>query len=170
MTRSTRPILCMPMAACLLTAVLAGEAAAQKDVPFKATIQSIETTVAVFPPEVPFPTLFVDGSGSGRATHLGRYTLTFEYEINLDEFITVGGSAHFVAANGDSLFAELLEGQGTVPTDDGISFIVATYEITGGTGRFAGATGSFTEESVINVITHVKFGSFDGSIRFGKAK
>jgi hypothetical protein len=157
------------MAAYLLTAVLAGEAAAQKDVPFKATIQSIETTVAVFPPEVPFPTLFVDGSGLGRATHLGNYTITFEYEVNLNDFTAIG-SAHFVAANGDSLFAEIIEAHGTVPTDEGISFIVATYDITGGTGRFAGATGIFTEESVLNVITHVKFGSFDGSIRFGKAK
>jgi hypothetical protein len=159
----------MPMAAYLLTAVLAGEAAAQNAVPFKATIQSIETTVAVFPPEVPFPTLLVDGSGSGRATHLGNYTITFEYVVNLDDFTAIG-SVHFVAANGDSLFAEIVESQGTVPTDEGISFLESTYDITGGTGRFAGARGSITEESVINVITHVKFGSFDGSIRFGKAK
>jgi hypothetical protein len=36
--------------------------------------------------------------------------------------------------------------------------------ITGGTGRFADATGSFTLERVINLSTGVSSGSFSGTI------
>lgn len=148
----------------LLTAVILAAActspAAANNVPFKGTIDSVETTVAVFPPDVQFPTLLVEGSGSGNATHLGAYTVTFTFEVNLDDF-TASGSYEFVAANGDRVFTDVI-GQGTVPDEDGISFLTATHTITGGTGRFAGASGSFTEESVLNTFTHVKFGSLDG--------
>jgi hypothetical protein len=157
-------IVCLQTAALFMTAVLTAPAAAQHQVPFKGTLESIETTVAVFPPDVPFPTLFVEGSGSGDATHLGAYSVTFTFEVNLDDF-TATGSYEFVAANGDSIFTEVA-GQGTVPDEDGISFLTATHTITGGTSRFAGATGSFIEDSVLNVITHVKFGSFNGTIEF----
>jgi hypothetical protein len=161
-------MLCLQMAAMSLTAVLAGPAAADNNIPFKGTIQSVETTFALFPPDVPFPTLFVEGSGSGHATHLGEYSVTFEFEVNLDAFVAFG-SYHFIAANGDSIFTDIV-GLGTVPTEDGVSFLVVTHTIIGGTGRFEGATGSFTEESVLNVFTHVKSGSFDGSIVLDKAK
>lgn len=164
MFRLTRPIICLPLASCLLTAVLSGNAAAQNDVPFKGVIQAVETSLVLVPPDAPEPTLFVDASGLGRATHLGRFDVAYELEVTLDDFFGAG-SAHFVAANRDTLFTDV-EGEGTVPTADGISFIVETHVITGGTGRFAGATGSFTVERVINVFTGVTSGSMEGSIRF----
>ena len=150
------------LTAVILTTALANPASAKNNVPFKGTIDSVETTIAVFPPDVPFPTLLVDGSGSGHATHLGAYTVTFTFEVNLDDF-SATGFYEFVAANGDSLFTQVI-GQGTVPDQDGISFLTASHTITGGTGRFAGASGSFTEESVLNTFTHVKSGSFNGSL------
>jgi hypothetical protein len=148
--------------AVILTAVLASPAAAKHPVPFKGTINSIETTAAVFPPDVPFPTLLVEGSGSGNATHLGAYTVTFEFAVSLDDF-SASGSYEFVAANGDRLFTDVV-GLGTAPDEDGVSTLTVTHTITGGTGRFAGASGSFTEESVLNTFTHVKSGSFKGSM------
>ena len=117
------------LTAVILTAVLASPAAAKNNVPFKGTIDSVETTVAVFPPDVPFPTLLVEGSGSGHATHLGAYTVTFTFEVNLDDF-TATGFYELVAANGDRVFTEVV-GQGTVPDEDGISFLTATHTITG---------------------------------------
>ena len=146
-------------AVCLVLAVLAavglaGPTAAPKQVPFKGSIQAVEASVAQF------PTLFVEASGSGNAAHLGRFTVTYEFEVNIPTFEGFG-SAHFIAANGDSLFTEVT-GVGTDPNP--ISFIVETHTITGGTGRFAGAAGSFTLERVINTVTGVTSGSFEGTI------
>ena len=142
------------MTALFLTAALADPGAAGKAVPFKGTIQAVETSV------VQFPTLFVEASGAGNATHLGRFTVTYEFDVNLLTFAGIG-SAHFIAANGDSIFTEII-GQGTVP--DPVSVIVETHTITGGTDRFAGATGSFTLERLLNTATGVTSGSFDGTI------
>jgi hypothetical protein len=104
----------------------------------------------------------VEASGSGVATQLGRFTVTYEVEVNLDTFFGVG-SAEYVAANGDRIFTEG-HGQGTVPTEDGTSFIVEANIITGGTGRFEGTTGQFILVRVINVFTGVTSGVFGGTI------
>jgi hypothetical protein len=42
--------------------------------------------------------------------------------------------------------------------------IVETYTIRGGTGPFAGASGSFTVQRLVNKITGVTSGLFDGNI------
>jgi hypothetical protein len=95
-----------------LAVVPAGQAEAKKSVPFKGFIQADEESFPLFPPDVPFPTLFVDASGSGVATQLGKFTVTYDFEVNLDTFFGVG-SAEYVAANGDRVFTEG-QGQGTV--------------------------------------------------------
>jgi hypothetical protein len=142
----------------VLTAALAGPAAAAQQVPFKGSLQAVESYV------VQFPTLFVDASGTGKATHLGRFTVTYQVEVDL---LTGGGPAsiHLVAANGDAIFATG-SGQDSPTEDPDVSFIVETYTITGGTGRFAGATGSFTVERFVNVVTGITEGSFNGTIVF----
>jgi hypothetical protein len=132
-TRSSLALITM-----FVTIGLGGPAAAQKGVPFHGTLQGVETDVAEF------PTLFVDGSGTGIATHLGRFTVTWEATVNL---VTGSGSGvfHFIAANGDSIFTEDL-GQAEPTDPPGVFQIVEINTITGGTGRFEGATGSFTLE------------------------
>jgi hypothetical protein len=152
----------LPMTAVFLTAVLIAPAAAlagpvtTHPVPFKGSVHAVETF------DVQPPSLFSEGVGTGEATHLGRYTVTYQVEVDLMSGAGVG-SAHFIAANGDSLLAEFV-GQGTPTADPNISSIEETYTITGGTGRFAGATGSFTMERLINLATGVTSGSFDGAI------
>ena len=154
----TKTILYLQMTALLLTTALAGPGSAEKPRPFKGSVQAVE----IF--DVQFPTLFTQGSGAGHATHLGGFTVTYKFTVNL--FSAAGiGSAHFIAANGDSLFTEVL-GQGNPTGDPDFSFIVETHTITGGTGRFAGATGSFTVMRLLNTVTGVTRGSFEGTISY----
>lgn len=149
-------VLYLQMTALLMTAALAGNEPAQKEVPFRGCIEAVEISVAQP------PTLFVDASGSGNATHLGRFTVTYEVDVNLLNRASIG-SAHFIAANGDSIFTEFI-GQGNPIEGSDFSHIAETNTITGGTGRFAGATGSFTMERLLNRVTGVTSGSFCGTI------
>jgi hypothetical protein len=151
-----KTVLYLQMTALLLTAALAGPAAAAKGVPFHGTIQGVEIA------DVQFPKLFVEGSGSGRATHLGRFTMTYELEVDLLTHETFGSSV-FTAANGDSLTTDIT-GLGTPTENPDVHSIVEVHTITGGTGRFAGATGSFIRTYFLNVFTGVTSGSFDGTI------
>jgi hypothetical protein len=104
--------------------------------------------------------LLVDGSGTGNATHLGRYTVSFEAVVNLETLMGVG-TMSFVAANGDSIFTTF-NGQATPTPDPNIFLVVELETITGGTGRFAGATGSFTLEREVDLTTGLSSGSFVG--------
>ena len=144
------------LTAMLLTGALAGPAAADREVPFKGSLQAVETEI------VQFPTLFVDGTGSGNATHLGRFAMTYQVQVNL---LTRGGPAsiQLVAANGDEITGTGV-GQGTPTEDPDVASIVETYTITGGTGRFADITGSFTVNRLVNTTTGITSGSFEGAI------
>ena len=128
----------------------------EQAVPFHGAIQAIEVA------EVQFPKLFVDGSGSGKATHLGRFTVTYEVEGNLLTHETFGSSV-FTAANGDNVFTDII-GLGTPTENPDVHSIVEVHTITGGTGRFAGATGGFIRTEFLNLVTGVTSGSFDGTI------
>jgi hypothetical protein len=152
----TKTIMYLQMTALFLTASLTGLAAADKAVPFRGTLQQVESQ------DVHFPILFAEASASGNATHLGRYTMSSEFQVNL---LTLAGSgfAEFIAANGDTLFTAVTGQASPTANPDALS-IVETFTITGGTGRFAGATGSFTGERLLNTVTNISFGSFDGAI------
>jgi hypothetical protein len=153
----TKTILYLQMMALCLTATLAGRAAAEELSPLKGSIQGVE--IANFQ----FPKLFVDGSGSGRATHLGRFTVTYELEGDLLTHETFGSSL-FTAANGDSLATDFTGLGGTLTENPDVRSIVEVHTITGGTGRFAGATGSFIRKYLLNLVTGVTSGSFKGTI------
>jgi hypothetical protein len=112
--------------------------------------------------QVIFPTAFVDATGSGNATHLGLFTYRLQAELHIPT-LSASTSATLVAANGDSIFGEGW-GQGTPTGTPGIVSIVETYTITGGTGRFAGATGDFTVERLIDRATFVSSGTISGTI------
>src|SRR3954451_866304 len=71
---------------------------AQQLVPFSGSLQAHETTVSQ-DPGVSFVT---DGTGSGIATHLGRFTVTWEFTVILADG-TGTGPARYTAANGDEL-------------------------------------------------------------------
>ena len=72
------------------------------------------------------------------------------------------GSYQFTAANGDTLTADVSGLATLVPPG-----VLTTHEeavITGGTGRFADATGSFTADRTFYVATGTTVGSFQGTI------
>ncbi len=102
----------------------------------------------------------VELHGTGNATHLGRFTTTFLFQVDLSTSI---GSGTFVlrAANGDQVLGTET-GQATVM--GGVASIVENAIITGGTGRFTGATGSFTIERTLVQATGISSGSFTGTI------
>jgi len=152
----TKAIMYLQVTALCLTAALAGPGA-DKAVPFKGTLQQVESHV------VQFPIVSAEAIASGNATHLGRYTMTSEFQVNLLT-LTGSGFADFIAANGDSLFTEVA-GQASPTENLDVLSIVETYTITGGTGRFAGATGSFTGERLLDTVSNISSGSFDGTIR-----
>jgi hypothetical protein len=147
--------------AVLIVAVKQGTsvlAEATDEVPFKGILQAVETVdVSQFPIGV------VTGSGSGYATHLGHYSVTYEFVVNVVT-LTGTGTMHFVAANGDSLFVELAE-SAVFPTEEpGVIAGDVTWTIVGGTGRFVGATGELIESVVLNTFTGERSSTLDGFI------
>jgi hypothetical protein len=147
-------------AAMCLTVALAGTAAAKQEVPFHGSIQGVEIDI---PQGGPPPTsLSVNGSATGIATHLGRFTATYQVSVDLSNGSGIG-SLQLIAANGDQIFTTLV-GQGTPTGTPGINRIVEVNTITGGTGRFANAKGSFTVERLVDLTTGFTSGSFNGTI------
>ena len=147
------PLLIIALAGTTLTApAKAGE----KELPLKGTLQSVETYV------VAPPFMSVTANGSGNATHLGQYTITYEVQVNL-ETLSGEGTAQIVAANGDILYANI-SGQATPAGAPDVFNVVEEFTITSGTGRFENASGSFTLNRVVNITTGATSGTFDGSI------
>ncbi|MEO8075347.1 MAG: hypothetical protein ABI818_03395 [Acidobacteriota bacterium] len=73
------------------------------------------------------------------------------------------GSSQFIAANGDRLYATI-QGQGEPTDTPNLNRIVEINTIAGGTGRFAGAKGTFTVERLVDLGTGLTGGSFHGTI------
>jgi hypothetical protein len=140
----------------LASTSFAASAVTEKELLFKGTLRAVETHV------VTFPTFSLDATGSGNATQLGLYTMSFQGEVFIP---TLSGTttAVLVAADGSSLYADGV-GQGTATENPDFVSIVETYTITGGTGRFAGASGSFTVERLIQRSTGISSGTISGTI------
>ena len=157
MKKLSVPTIIALLLAILIVSTTLAAASARRPLPLKGSIEALETY------QINGPTMLVTATGSGEATHLGHYTVSYEVEVDLPTGTGTGLSAHYVAANGDSLFAEGA-GQATPTDDPNVFLVVETFTITGGTGRFAGATGSFTEERRVNIQTGVTSGTISGNI------
>jgi hypothetical protein len=140
----------------LASTVFAAPTASGQQLLLKGSVQDVESQ------QVAFPTITVDGTGSGNATQLGLYTISYHALLNIPT-LSASTSATLVAADGSSL-SGTGTGQGTPTSTPGIVSIVETYTITGGTGRFAGATGNFTVERVLNRATLTSSGTISGTI------
>ena len=139
------------------SAALAPQAQSGAQLPFRGSYHQTETGV----PQSP-TTILVTFSLEGTATHLGRYTTAGSHLVDLTTG-TAGGPGSMVAANGDQLFSTG-SGQATPTGVPGELSIADTSTITGGTGRFEGATGSFSGIRILNTATGISAGSFTGTI------
>ena len=125
-------------------------------IPFKGTLQSNEAYSTIF------PTMFVTATGSGEATVLGQITANYQTKVNLSD-LSQSGSVSFAGINGDSLLAKGV-GQAIEDRTPGMFSVVEIYTITGGTGRFARASGTLTLKRLVSVKASITSGSFEGYI------
>jgi hypothetical protein len=113
--------------------------------------------------EVNFPILRQRDYGTCQLSHLGRTGFDGTLEINL-LLGTQTGTRTFTAANGDELHATVA-GTST-PIGPGLIGFSATFTFTGGTGRFAHASGTAQGEGVGNQMTQTSEVRIDGSISY----
>ena len=123
-------------------------------VPFKGTFEGPQTTTPLVPPFA-----FSVVSATGTATHLGRLTLEIPHTVNRATS-TGEGTYTFTAADGDTLTADFTGKAQVGP----IISIEEHATITGGTGRFAGAAGTFTTHRLFDPVNGTTTGSFEGTI------
>ncbi len=156
----TKTILYLQIMAMFLIATFASHGATSIELPFHGTVQQVETQT------INFPFMSVEGSGMGKASLLGRFTETFEHEVNL--LTTEGiGSATFTGANADSISTEITATAGPVGT---LWRVTEHHTVIGGTGRFAGATGGFTLVRFFGDSPVISSGWFEGTIVVQRGK
>ena len=140
-----------------LSADVVASPSSRNEVPFNGTLEG-RLTVSI-PLQPPLLSNLIDATGT--ATQLGRFTLEIPHIVNTMTRMATG-TYEFTAANGDTLVATFT-GQATV-VSPGVLSVLETATIREGTGRFAGAIGSFTAERVFVMATGNITGSFEGTI------
>ena len=144
------------IASALLLVSIAGPVSAGDQVPFRG---SMSGTATITPLDPPIVAVLLETSGT--ASKLGRFTLEAPHIVNQATRMAVGTYV-FTAADGSTLTATLA-GTATLVAP-GVLAISETATITGGTGRFAGATGSFSTDRTFFPGTGETHGSFEGWI------
>jgi hypothetical protein len=139
--------------AVLVAAALGGPAAAGQHAAFSGNYQGT-ADVSKFPTVVLYAT--------GTATQLGQFTATVPHVVDPATREAVG-TFEFVGDNGDTIVGTMT-GIATLTETPNVLSIVETSTITGGTGRFVGATGGFTSHRLYDRATGAFAGSFTGTI------
>ena len=139
----------------------------------EAGVIRINGTIAGSESDAPFPDptegFYVNGSVTSTDTQLGPFTLFYTAPLAF-AFLgmppeSAGASRLIVgdAANGDSILTCLI-GNNPGSCANGDLHIVETATIIGGTGRYAGARGSFTMDRCVNLATGETSGTISGTI------
>jgi hypothetical protein len=132
--------------------------------PFKA---SLTGNAHLSPTDDPF-VLRNDETGKGTATHLGAFTWNdVEYAdfASIPGGVAVVGTFTMTAADGDRLYGEFTS-IGAFDQDGNLA-IRGHYLFTGGTGRFAEATGSGDIDAIANLSPGLPFeGTFTGTLGY----
>jgi hypothetical protein len=139
-----------------VSSAAATEARGGSALPFNGTLQSTESVVSE---DDASALRHLDGHGT--ATHLGQFNLQADFTVDKIKGDATG-TATWTAANGDRI-AVKVEGHGDIVVFPTVT-ITETHTITGGTGRFADASGHITIERSANILTGVSSGSLSGSI------
>jgi hypothetical protein len=130
------------------------------ELPFRGTLEAQEVHTGAF------PVLHSVLTGNGQATHLGRFTAEFVFDITIGGTApsTTTGTFTLTAANGDSISGAFT---GTGIVANGMVTIVENATIAEGTGRFANATGTFRVDRIGSQSTLRSSGSLNGTINLG---
>ena len=139
----------------------------------EAGVIRINGTIAGSESGAPFPDpaegFYVNGSVTSTDTQLGPFTMFYsvivDFAFNGTPPGAPGASSLVVggAANGDSILTCLI-GNNPGSCANGDLHLVETDTIIGGTGRYAGARGSFTTDGCSNLVTGETSGTISGTI------
>jgi hypothetical protein len=151
-----RSIVCVALTALALTC-FAHPLSASEEVPFNGNFDGVVSHSPVDP-----VTDAVLVEASGNANHLGQFDVVIPHLVNTPTR-TAAGHYEFTAANGDKVYADFT-GVAQPTATPGVIAIVETATITGGTGRFAGGTGSFVVQRLYDRIAGTTTASFEGTI------
>ena len=104
-------------------------------------------------------------TGIGESSHLGegRFVAVSTMNQTTPPPFQLGGTCVFYAANGDTFTSTFT---GTATPGPGRITVIVDHIITGGTGRFESATGSFTGTSIVNPANSVNSITYEGVISY----
>ena len=136
----------------------------------EAGVIRINGTIAGSESYAPFPDpaegFYVNGSVTSTDTQLGPFTEFYTAPVAFAFPEDATGATRLIvgdAANGDSILTCLI-GNNPDLCANGDLHIVELATIMGGTGRYAGARGSFTEDRCVNLATGETSGTISGTI------
>ena len=102
---------------------------------------------------------------AGTASYVGRFTITKKDATDLATGLSSGGVVQLSAANGDVIDGASV-GRSGEPTDTpNLGHAVFLVTITGGTGRFQGATGVLTMDFLVENSTIPAYISTTGTLK-----
>ena len=136
----------------------------------EAGVIRINGTIAGSESDVPFPDpaegFYVNGSVTSTDTQLGPFTQFYSAPLVFAFPEDDTGASRLIvgdAANGDSILTCSI-GNNPGSCANGDFHLVETNTIIGGTGRYAGARGSFTMDRCLNPVTGETSGTISGTI------
>jgi len=146
----------LPLAAMLITTAFAIPSTAHAtDLRIAGSLDTAEDHV------VTPPTMTVELEGTGHASGLGRFVLETHAVVFLPTFY---GTGVFSIDTGGGMLSGTLAGYGHPTPDVDAVPVEETFTITGGTGRFLGATGTINSKRILSRSTGVSSGTIEGTI------
>ncbi len=133
----------------------------ESGVPFKAGFNNTSQVLA------PPPMVQIQITGEGSGSHIGKATLAANVTVNLTTPppFSINGTAVITAANGDQIFVSVT-GSRTAADATGAYTGTTSNTVTGGTGRFENASGSFEGKITANVTSPNSTVTYQGYISY----
>jgi hypothetical protein len=139
---------------------LAVPAPAQQPLPFRGSC-SLKNSIT---PTSTAGVLHILDVGAGHALHLGKCVVTDDLLLDVRVIPSaVSGATTFMAANGDKIFTQA-KATASAPDAKGLIRFAGSLVITGGTGRFHGATGAAVYQGINNAAANLTSFSWSGTI------
>jgi hypothetical protein len=119
----------------------------------------------------------VEFAAGGQLAHLGEVTTVFEHCSRMNVDMATGavtfdygdGQMTVVAANGDELYGTYADGSGELMADGNVAWR-DTFTLTGGTGRFEGASGSGRDTGTTHSVTGWTVWGMEGTVAYDAAR